>query len=70
MRFLRRKDAANRVGLSTTHIMRLSRQDKFPKPVQLGDMSVAFVETEIDEWMEQRLADRDGNAPAMAPEAA
>lgn len=70
MRFLRRKDAANRVGLSATHVMRLARQGKFPKPVQLGDMSVAFLESEVDAWMEQRLIERDGASPALAPEAA
>ena len=31
----------------------------FPKPVRIGKNSVAFVEDELDAWMEARIVERD-----------
>ena len=31
----------------------------FPKPVKIGDRAVAWVEPEIREWVEARIADRE-----------
>lgn len=31
----------------------------FPKPVELGDNSVGFVESEVDSWLEARAAARE-----------
>ena len=30
----------------------------FPKPIELGDNSVGFIESELDEWLAQRAAKR------------
>lgn len=59
MRFLRKPEAAARVGYHPEHVMRLVRQDRFPKPVRLGPNSIAFVEDEVEAWMAARVADRD-----------
>jgi prophage regulatory protein len=59
MRFLRKPEAAARVGYHPEHVMRLVRQDKFPKPVQLGPKSIAFIEEEVEAWMAERVAERD-----------
>ena len=32
----------------------------FPKPVKIGTRSVAWVEEEVDAWVEARVAARDG----------
>ena len=32
---------------------------KFPKPVELGENSVGFVEAELDAWLEARAAERE-----------
>jgi len=37
-------------------------QGTFPKPVVLGAKSVAWVESEIDAWIEARIAERDQRA--------
>ena len=31
----------------------------FPKPVDLGSMSVAWLECEVNDWMRKRIAARD-----------
>ncbi len=59
MKFIRRKDAAKLVGYTATHVMRLARAGDFPKPIQLGPNSVAFLESEVIEWQEARIAERD-----------
>lgn len=61
LRFLRRKAAAAKVGYSATHLMRLAKAGTFPKPVYLGDGCVVFVESEVEEWMKARVAERDAS---------
>ena len=69
MRFLRKQEAAARVGYSQSHLMRLERAGKFPRRVHLGPNSVGFLEDEIDEWMQARVDDRDLTAGEAAQNA-
>ena len=41
------------------HIDRLEKAGEFPKRVQLSPNRVAWVESEIDDWIAQRIAARD-----------
>ena len=59
MRFLRKNEAADRVGFSQSHVMRLVREGDFPQPVPLGPNSVAFVEDEVEDWMRARVEERE-----------
>jgi prophage regulatory protein len=47
------------ISYSKTHLWRLEKVDAFPKRVHLGANRVAWAETEIDRWIEQRIAARD-----------
>ncbi len=67
MRFLRKHVAADRVGYHPEHLMRLVRQGKFPRPVQLGPRSVAFVEEEVNAWLKDRIAERDAGVGTKRP---
>jgi len=42
------------------HIWRLEEAGQFPKRVRLGTGRVAYVESEIVDWMSARIAARDG----------
>lgn len=66
LRFLRPRDAAARTGYTRGHLLRLSRQGKFPAAVPLGEQGVAFVESEVEAWMQERLAERDRRPPVEA----
>ncbi len=66
MRLLRKKEVARKVGYHPVHIMRLAQAGKFPKPVRLGENAVAFVEDEVDAWVEEKIAERDGQDPKAA----
>lgn len=60
-RFLRFPELSERCGVdfSRMHILRLEKAGKFPKRVQLGDNSVAWIEVEIIAWQAERIAARD-----------
>lgn len=61
MRLLSVEDLRNRgIGFSDTHLRRLIDAGRFPKPVAPGLKRRAWVESEIDNWMEELVADRDG----------
>ena len=68
MKFIRYPQLRDEYGIDWTrvHLNRLIKAGKFPAPVQLGGNSIAWVKTEIDEWTEQRAADRKIEIPEAA----
>lgn len=58
-RFISVAEVLDRVGFSRTHLYRKINQGSFPKPVPLGPHKVAFVESEIAQWIAERLEARD-----------
>jgi prophage regulatory protein len=50
------------IRYSKPHLYRLIKVGKFPKPIELGENCIAFVESEVDAWLEAKLADRDAKA--------
>ncbi|MCZ4293878.1 AlpA family transcriptional regulator [Vibrio sinaloensis] len=60
MRFLRLKEVISLTGLGRSTIYKfMADETDFPKSVPLGGRAVAWVESEIEEWMESRLSMRD-----------
>ena len=57
-RAIRMPETQHRTGLSKTHIYRLIKLGLFPKPFKLSERAIAFFESDIDSWIEQR---RDGS---------
>ena len=47
------------IPYSFAHIARLEKAGKFPQRVKLGQNRVAWLLSEIDMWLEERLALRD-----------
>jgi prophage regulatory protein len=48
----------SKVGLETSQIYQLVAAGKFPAPVPIGARAVAWVEDEIDAWIDERIAER------------
>lgn len=46
-------------GLSRSHIYALAKKGEFPKPVKLTERSSAWVEAEVQKWIESRIAMRN-----------
>ncbi|CAO97477.1 helix-turn-helix transcriptional regulator [Erwinia tasmaniensis] len=59
---IRMPEVLRRIGLGKAWVYKLISQGIFPKPVKIGSRSIAFVESEIDAWINQRIAERDGEA--------
>nr|WP_272881091.1 AlpA family transcriptional regulator [Raoultella ornithinolytica] len=45
-------EVMNRTGYCKAWIYRLIKDGKFPTPVKIGTRAVAFVESEIDAWIQ------------------
>jgi prophage regulatory protein len=59
VRVLRFKDLKQKVGLSRAHVDRLEAAGKFPKRIQLGPKSVAWLETEVESWLREKAESRE-----------
>ncbi|EAM3719460.1 AlpA family transcriptional regulator [Salmonella enterica subsp. enterica serovar 4,12:d:-] len=49
---IRLPEVLKRTGFGKAWIYRLISEGRFPAPVKIGVRAVAFVESEIDEWIE------------------
>lgn len=58
-RFLRIGAVIDRVGLSRRTILDLVADGRFPRPVHPSPHTRAWIEAEVVEWMEARIAERD-----------
>lgn len=56
IQMLRRDQVEQRTGLSRSTIYQYMRAGKFPEPIQLTKQTVAWLETEIDGWILERVA--------------
>jgi prophage regulatory protein len=59
LRFMRKPEVRETVGLSDPTIYRLEQKGEFPKRVQLGANSVGYLSTEIYGWMAEKAAERE-----------
>ena len=57
-RLLKLAEAKARTTLSTSEIYRRLGAGDFPKQVRLGPKSVAWLESEIAAWVDERIAER------------
>lgn len=58
-RFIKLAQVKKLTSLSTTEIYRRIAAGTFPKQVALGARSVAWIESEIQEWCEELIAQRE-----------
>jgi len=62
MRFLDSAELEEKVPYSRVHIWRLERAGLFPKRIKIGPGRVAWDEDEVDEWLREKLRQRDADA--------
>ena len=53
--FIRPKDAAQKAGISISHLYVLVSKKQFPQPIKISERITAFVESEIDEWIVSKM---------------
>ncbi|BBO61756.1 helix-turn-helix transcriptional regulator [Serratia marcescens] len=54
---IRLPEVQRRTGYSKAWIYRLISQKRFPATVKIGTRSIAFVESEINDWINQRISE-------------
>ena len=59
-RILRLPEVMARTGLSRTTIYEWRVAERFPQAVRLGTRNVGFIESELEAWFRERMADRSG----------
>lgn len=59
MQLIDKKDLVKLVKYSPQHIARLEKAGQFPKRLQLGQNRVAWMMSEVEEWIEDRIKKRD-----------
>jgi len=66
---IRLPEVIKRTGISKTTIYELINEKRFPSQVKIGTRAVAFIESEIDEWLvnlinisRNKLAEKTGGS--------
>jgi len=59
MKFIRLTQVMEMTGLARSTIYKLIAAEQFPASVALGGKSVAWVLTEVEDWMLAKIAERD-----------
>ncbi|AGH74723.1 helix-turn-helix transcriptional regulator [Edwardsiella piscicida] len=57
---IRLSEVQRRTGYSKAWIYRLLKENRFPQSIKIGSRSIAFVESEVDDWINQRIAESRG----------
>ena len=52
------------IAYSRPQIWRKIKDGSFPRPIHVGKQRVAWVEGELDAWIEKRIAERDAKKKA------
>ena len=58
-KLVRLPEVMNRTGLSRSMVYQLMAREEFPRQVKLSLRMAGWVESEIDHWIERRIALRD-----------
>lgn len=54
-RLIRLPEVLKRTGYSRSWTYKLIDKGEFPEPIKTGSRSIAFIESEINDWIEQRV---------------
>lgn len=65
MRLLSKKQVRELVLYSPQHIQRLEDAGRFPRRVRLGQGRVGWIEAEVLDWLNARIAERDNATGSM-----
>jgi prophage regulatory protein len=66
-RLIRLEEVKRRTGYQKTSIYNGIAGGTFPRPVPLGARAVAWVEDEIQEWIDSRISERDNRRCSLRP---
>ncbi|AOE83086.1 helix-turn-helix transcriptional regulator [Pseudomonas sp. TCU-HL1] len=59
MKVIRLQQVMEMTGLGRSTVYKYVSENWFPKPIPLGGRSVGWLESEVDEWILDRIEERD-----------
>ena len=62
---LRRKQVQTRTGLARSTMYQQIQDGKFPRPISLGPRAVGWLESEISDWIAERVRIARGDAKSQ-----
>jgi len=62
MKLIRIKDVMDRTGLGRSTVYKYMKLGLFPKSVNLTTRAVAWVESEVEAWIQKGIERRDGES--------
>ena len=65
-RLIRRPEVLSRVGLSSSTLYEMTAAGDFPAPIPIGRKAVAWLESEVDAWIKNRIEQRDSRTRKRA----
>ena len=57
-RLIRLREVMTKTGLSRSYVYALAQKGQFPKPVKLSERSSAWIESEVQNWIDERIQQR------------
>lgn len=64
-RLIRRKEVQEKTGLGASSIYAMMRSGDFPQCLNLSERRVAWIESDIDSWVADRIAKHKANIATM-----
>ena len=64
-RLIRRKEVQAKTGLCTSSIYALMKKGDFPQSLQISIRRVAWIESEVDQWISDRIASHKATIAMM-----
>ena len=61
-RILRLPDVLERIGVSRSTLYLWVSKGRFPAPIQLGERSIGWIESDVTAWIERKVAEA-GHTP-------
>lgn len=59
MRLMKLKEVMHTTGLARSTVYKYITDGNFPKPVSLGERNVAWLQSEIEDWILDKIEKRD-----------
>lgn len=56
LRIIRKNEVRRKTGMGDTWLNEAIKTGNFPQPIALGVRSIGFIESEVDDWIEARIA--------------
>ncbi len=66
IRFIRLKEVLAICGMSRSSVYDAIKKGRFPKPVKVEGTTTAWVRSEIDQWVQERINARDRNTAQLS----